>query len=121
METVIPLIIYSQILSEVGVSFVSLFFSHKAKYIIIEDTNFILEAVQKHFYYFIQLCPFLWLIYKTPSIIIKIFLNPFTKVLKPYYYIFLIRCVIVYKWNLMCIELLVPLPHCCLDLTHLHL
>lgn len=68
------------------------FFSHKAKYIIIEDTNFILEAVQKHFYYFIQLCPFLWLIYKTPSIIIKIFLNPFTRVLKPYYYIFLIRC-----------------------------
>lgn len=82
METLIPLVVYPRILSEVGASFISLFLSHKAKYIIIEGTSFILEAVQKHFYYFIELCPFLWLICKTLSIIIKIFSQSIYKGMK---------------------------------------
>lgn len=79
METLIPLVIYPQILSEVGASFISLFFSHKAKYIIIEGTSL---RLQKHFYYFIQLCPFLWLIHKTLAILIKIFCQSIYKGMK---------------------------------------
>lgn len=52
METLIPLVVYPWILSEVGASFISLFFSHKAKYIIIEGTSFIFGGSAKAFLLF---------------------------------------------------------------------